>query len=217
MISNELILRIMSSILLLPLTLYIIISGSLIFIFLLIIIFTIAFYEWHLMSKNKKYYYYGFIFLIFSLLTVYKLRVNFQNDFWPFLLASLICIFTDIGGYFFGKVLKGPKLTIYSPNKTFSGLFGSFIISFFCIPITYYFNILDGEKIINFLIFILIISGISQFGDILISYFKRISNIKDTGKVIPGHGGILDRIDGMLFALPTAYYLFLFDFFKVLK
>ena len=217
MIGNELILRIMSSILLLPLTFFIIINGSLIFIFLLTLIFIISSYEWHLMSKNKKYYYYGFIFLIFSLFTVYKLRVSFQNDYWPMLIASLICIFTDIGGYLFGKVLKGPKLTIYSPNKTFSGLFGSFIISFFCIPITNYFNILNGDKIVNFLIFIFIISGISQFGDILISYFKRISNLKDTGKVIPGHGGILDRIDGMLFALPLAYYLFLFDFFKVLK
>ena len=217
MISNELILRIISSILLLPLSLYFIINGSVIFTFFLIIIFTIASYEWHLLSKNKKHYYYGFIFLIFSLFTVYKLRVNFQNDYWPLLLASLICIFTDIGGYIFGKILKGPELTTYSPNKTFSGLFGSFIISFFCIPITFYFNILNEEKMINFLIFIVIVSGISQFGDIVISYFKRISNLKDTGKIIPGHGGILDRIDGMLFALPLAYYLFLFDYFKVLK
>ncbi|WP_440676259.1 phosphatidate cytidylyltransferase [Candidatus Pelagibacter sp. HIMB1593] len=214
---NELILRILSSILLLPICLYLIINGSLIFNVLLIIIFIIASYEWHLMSKNKRYYYYGFIFLIFSLITVFKLRIDFQNDYWPLLVASLICIFTDIGGYLFGKVLKGPKLTIYSPNKTYSGLLGSFIISFFCIPIFFYFNILNEEKILNFVLFIFIISSTSQFGDILISYFKRISNIKDSGKVIPGHGGILDRIDGMLFALPVAYYLFLLDFFNVLK
>ena len=215
--SKELILRFISSVILLPLSFYIIIKGSYFFNFLLVIIFLIASYEWHFMSKNKKYYYFGFVFFIFSLFTIYKLRINFQNDYWPILLASIICIFTDIGGYLFGKTFKGPKLTKFSPNKTFSGLFGSFIISFFCIPITFYFNILNEEKMINFLIFIFIISSISQFGDITISYFKRISNLKDTGKVIPGHGGILDRIDGMLFALPAAYYLFLFDFFKVLK
>ena len=217
MIRDELILRIVSSILLLPLSLYFIINGSLIFIFLLIIIFTIASYEWHIMSKNKKYYYFGFIFLVFSLFTVYKLRVDFQNNYWPFMIVFLICILTDMGGYIFGKILKGPKLTIYSPNKTFAGLFGSFIISFFCIPISFYFNILNEEKMINFIIFIFIVSSTSQFGDIFISYFKRISNLKDTGKIIPGHGGVLDRIDGMLFALPLSYYLFLFDFFKVLK
>ena len=217
--NNELILRIISSILLLLFFLFFIINGSLIFNILLIITFVIASYEWHLMSKNKKYYYYGFFFLIFSFITIYKLRINFKYEYWPLLIASLICIFTDIGGYLFGKVFRGPKLTIYSPNKTFSGLLGSFIISFCCIPIFLYFNfnILNEEKILNFVIFIFIISSISQFGDILISYFKRNSNIKDSGKIIPGHGGILDRIDGMLFALPSAYYLFLLDFFNVLK
>ena len=117
----------------------------------------------------------------------------------------------------FWKSSKRSKLTIYSPNKTFSGLLGSFIISLLCIPISFYFNVLNEEKLLNFIVFIFIISSISQFGDITISYFKRISKIKDTGKVIPGHGGILDRIDGMLFALPVAYYLYLLDFFNVLK
>ena len=215
--NNELILRILSSIILLPLTLYLILKGSYFFNFLLITIFIIASYEWRLMTKNKKYYFFGFIFLIFSLYTTHKLRFNFQNDYWPFLIALLICIFTDIGGYVFGKIFKGPKLIRFSPNKTVSGLIGSFLISLFCIPIVIYFNIINYEKILNFLIFIIIISCISQFGDLIISFFKRSSNLKDTGKIIPGHGGLLDRIDGMLFALPSAYYLFYFNFFGLLK
>ena len=151
MIRDELILRIVSSILLLPLSLYFIINGSLIFIFLLIIIFTIASYEWHIMSKNKKYYYFGFIFLVFSLFTVYKLRVDFQNNYWPFMIVFLICILTDMGGYIFGKILKGPKLTIYSPNKTFAGLVGSYLFSICLVPFLIYIDqISENEKMITF-------------------------------------------------------------------
>tara|TARA_B100000900_G_scaffold250578_1_gene213441 strand:+ start:669 stop:1319 length:651 start_codon:yes stop_codon:yes gene_type:complete len=214
--NKEFTLRIISSIFLLPLTFFFIIKGSFFFNLVLIIIFLTACYEWHFMAKNKKYYYLGFIFLFFSLYTIYKLRLDFQNSYLPLLIASTICIFTDIGGYFFGKIFKGPKLTRFSPNKTFSGLFGSFIISMLCIPLVIYFNVLDENKIVNFIIFIIIISCVSQIGDLVISFFKRASNIKDTGKIIPGHGGLLDRIDGMLFALPLAYYLFLINYFNFL-
>lgn len=217
MISKELVLRITSSIILLPLTFYFIIDGSTLFNLTLVIVFFIASYEWHHMSKNKKYYFYGFVFLIFSLFSTYKLRFDFQNDFWPLLITFLICIFTDIGGYFFGKFFKGPKLIKFSPNKTFSGLIGSFTFSLISIPLVYYLNIVDHGKLINFILFIFLVSSISQLGDIIISFFKRVSNIKDSGKIIPGHGGLLDRIDGMLFAIPTAYYLLLFNFFNFLK
>ena len=69
--------------------------------------------------------------------------------------------------------------------------------------------------VINLMIFTLIVSAISQLGDIFISYFKRSSNIKDTGKIIPGHGGLLDRIDGMIFAFPIAYLMILFNLFEI--
>ena len=122
---------------------------------------------------------------------------------------------TDIGGYIFGKVFKGPKLTKISPNKTFSGMIGGYVLS--TIFITIYFNNynfsifdnLENQNLNNF-IFIFTISTISQIGDIFISYFKRKSKIKDTGKIIPGHGGLLDRIDGMIFAFPSAYLIFIF-------
>ena len=213
--NNEILKRTLSSIILLLLTFFCIIKGSYLFIILLIAIFLISSLEWHNMSKQKSYYFIGFIYLFFSLFCVYKLRFDFANDASIFLLITIICILTDIGGFIFGKVFKGPKLTKYSPNKTYSGLFGSFFLSFSIIPINFFFNFLNDINLITLMIFTLIVSAISQLGDIFISYFKRSSNIKDTGKIIPGHGGLLDRIDGMIFAFPIAYLMILFNLFEI--
>ena len=127
----------------------------------------------------------------------------------------MICIFTDIGGYIFGKFFKGPKLIKISPNKTYAGVFGGFLLAvvagliydnFYYLDIIIYLETFDNNPIeMNFFIFILIISLVSQIGDLIISYFKRLANVKDTGKIIPGHGGILDRIDGLIFAIPISY------------
>ena len=198
--SHELIKRIISSIILLPITFFLIIEGSFLFIIFIIICFFISVYEWNNISKKNKYNKIGYIFIFFSFLSIYNLRINIVDDF-IFLLIVVVCISTDIGGYIFGKVFKGPKLTIYSPNKTFAGMIGSFIFSilFMFIFINYY----DAPELsIKIVLFILIISSISQLGDIIVSYFKRLANIKDTGNIIPGHGGLLDRIDGMLFVFP---------------
>ena len=215
MIANEIFKRIVSSIILLILTFFCIIKGSYLFIILLIAIFLISSLEWHNMSKQKSYYFIGFIYLFFSLFSVYKLRFDFTNEASLFLLITIICILTDIGGFIFGKAFKGPKLTKYSPNKTYSGLFGSFFLSLSIIPINFFFNFLNDINLITLMIFTLIVSAISQLGDIFISYFKRSSNIKDTGKIIPGHGGLLDRIDGMIFAFPIAYLMILFNLFEI--
>ena len=124
---------------------------------------------------------------------------------------AIVCVSTDIGGYIFGKLFKGPKLTKLSPNKTYSGVIGSFLIPtiftnlFFELTL----NIHNFEYTKKTLVFVLIISLVSQIGDIIISFFKRLSKIKDTGNIIPGHGGILDRIDGMIFAYPFSYLVFL--------
>ena len=213
--TNEILKRTLSSIILLILTFFCIIKGSYLFIILLIAIFLISSLEWHNMSKQKSYYFIGFIYLFFSLFCVYKLRFVFTNDASLFLLITIICILTDIGGFIFGKAFKGPKLTKYSPNKTYSGLFGSFFLSFSIIPINFFFSFLNDINLITLMIFTLIVSAISQLGDIFISYFKRSSNIKDTGKIIPGHGGLLDRIDGMIFAFPIAYLMILFNLFEI--
>ena len=119
----------------------------------------------------------------------------------------LICISTDVGGYIFGKILGGKKFTKISPNKTYSGILGSFIL---WIVFGSFFYLNFGDFLIlnqHFIIFILVISLISQLGDLSISYIKRRAKIKDTGSILPGHGGVLDRIDGILFAIPIGIIL----------
>jgi phosphatidate cytidylyltransferase len=157
------------------------------------------------MTKNKNYFLLGLAFIILSFLSAFLLRNIFLEDF---ILVILICISTDIGGFVFGKIFKGPKLTKISPNKTYSGMIGSFFLSIISALIyTNYYDLVYWTDDI-LLIAVILISSISQIGDLTISYFKRKSKIKNTGKIIPGHGGLLDRIDGMLFAIPFAFILF---------
>jgi len=207
--------RIFSSIIIAPLTIYLIYKGSFIFIFFILLCFFISLYEWSIMSKKKRYFFPGIIFLTFSFINVYLLRYNFSNEIslYLFFFVVITCIFTDIGGYLFGKVFKGPKLTKISPNKTIAGVIGSYLlpiifINFFFDNIFSNFFLTNTYNFkINIFILILLVSTVSQIGDLIISYFKRISKINDTGKIIPGHGGILDRIDGMIFAIPFFYLI----------
>ncbi|MDB2655860.1 phosphatidate cytidylyltransferase, partial [Candidatus Pelagibacter bacterium] len=118
-----------------------------------------------------------------------------------------ICFFTDIGGYIFGKIIGGKKLSKISPNKTIAGSIGSFILSIIPLIIALNFNFLDLEFNLINIIFCLLISLISQIGDLFISLIKRKAEIKDTGNLLPGHGGILDRMDGIIFAVPFSYIL----------
>ncbi len=199
--SKELIKRILSSIILIPLALYFIAHGSFILMFFTFICFVVACYEWHMMTKRKSYKIYGFIFLVISFYTFYELSVEVVG----FLFVFTICISTDIGGYVFGKIFNGPKLTKISPNKTYAGAIGGYFLSL--ISLTIIINYIDYPNTpIQYIIIFILISTVSQIGDIIVSYFKRKSKIKNTGKIIPGHGGLLDRIDGMIFAFPT-YYL----------
>ena len=122
----------------------------------------------------------------------------------------MICVFSDIGGYVFGKTFGGKKLTKISPNKTISGSIGSFILSYIGFFLIYFYfnNLLSVRLDFEVLFFIpLIISLICQLGDLFISYFKRKAKIKNTGNLIPGHGGLLDRIDGSIFALPIGFII----------
>jgi len=201
--------RAISSILLIPLSFFFIIKGSLFFAFFLTICFLVSSYEWHMMSKKKNYRIIGYIFLLISFLSAHQLRnVSGEESLLIFLFVILICISTDIGGYVAGKLFKGPKLTKISPKKTYSGMIGGYLLSM--ISINIFFNvsyIIPNTPLIttDIFIFVLLVSTVSQIGDIIISYFKRLSKIKDTGKIIPGHGGLLDRIDGMIFAFPFSY------------
>ena len=211
---SELFKRIISSAILFPLVLFIIIEGSYLFYFLLLLSFIICSFEWHLMSKNKPYNFFGFVFLSVSFFFAYKLRNNIEDDYFIFLFVTIICILTDIGGYIFGKIFKGPKLTKYSPNKTYSGVIGSYLLSFTSIPILILFDLVSEKKILILSLLVFLISTVSQLGDLIISYFKRVSKIKDSGKIIPGHGGLLDRIDGMIFAYPFSYLIMLISYFN---
>ena len=121
-----------------------------------------------------------------------------------FFLIVSICISTDIGGFFFGKIFKGKKLTKISPNKTYSGLIGSYVLSLLTTTIFFkeYFELFD------LIISTLVISTFSQLGDLTISYLKRKVKIKDTSNILPGHGGFLDRFDGFLLAMPIGYLVY---------
>ena len=209
--------RIYSSIIIIPISLFFLIKGTVYFTFFLSILFFATSYEWITMCKKKMINkILGVIFLIISFYSAYQLRNISGID--SFLLIVLICIFTDIGGYIFGKFFKGPKLIKISPNKTYAGVFGGFLLAVIAsLVFSNYVNTnpwlifplefleLTKNYETTFLIFVLIISLVSQIGDLIISYFKRLAKIKDTGKIIPGHGGVLDRIDGLIFAIPISY------------
>ena len=205
--NQEIIKRILSSIIIIAIAFFFIIKGSFFFIFFLSICFFITSFEWYKMAKNKNYFLLGLIFLILSFLSAFLLRNIFLNDF---ILLIIICVSTDIGGFVFGKIFKGPKLAKISPNKTYSGMIGSFFLSIIsALFYTSYYDLIYWTDNV-LLITVILISSVSQIGDLTVSYFKRISKIKNTGKIIPGHGGLLDRIDGMLFAIPFAFILFKF-------
>ena len=198
---SELIKRTITSIVIFVLTFYCFVKGSYFFNTLILLIFFTSIYEWYKLALNKL------LFIFFSFFSTYQIRFNLENDqnLIFFLLIILVCVSTDIGGYIFGKIFKGPKLTKISPNKTYAGVVGGFLCSLILIYLISIFLELFYKFNLVLISYILFISLISQTGDLIVSYFKRLSNIKDTGKLIPGHGGILDRIDGMIFAFPIIY------------
>ena len=206
---NEFEKRLLTSLILIPISIFFVVKGSIFFISFLSILFLVASYEWTLMTKkNNLLRLLGIIFLFFSFYSAYEFREN--ENYEDFLFTITICIFTDIGGYIFGKIFKGPKLSKISPKKTYAGVFGSFFLPLIAGLVVYEYEYTDQipDAGIYFLIIVLFISLISQIGDLIISYFKRKAKLKDTGKILPGHGGLLDRIDGMIFVFPAFFIIF---------
>jgi len=217
--NQELQKRIFSSIVLIPIVIFFIFQGSVFFSFFLSIIFLACTYEWIKMNKKNIIKIIGIIYLFVAFYFAYLLREKFSIGI--FILILIICIFSDLGGYVFGKIFGGPKLIKISPKKTYAGAIGGFILSLIAAIIyttstqiggTAYINlsIWTGNNLIldnMFFLFILFISFISQTGDIIVSYFKRKARVKNTGSLLPGHGGFLDRIDGIIFAIPISYIL----------
>ena len=149
----------------------------------------------------STFLYIFFIFCYFS----YKLHSIVGPYFFLYIVS--ICFFTDIGGYIFGKIIGGKKLTKISPNKTISGTVGSFLLSIVALFLFKNVDNINIEFNLKHILFVLLVSLTSQLGDLFISFLKRKAKIKDTGKILPGHGGVLDRVDGIIFAVPFSYFL----------
>ena len=207
---NEFQKRIVTSIFLLSLISLCLYLGDFAILIAFIIVSYISFDEFacllariykHNFLRNCLNGFYFFVIFLFSAWSLTTLNI------YDFIFVISICIFSDVGGYIVGKTIKGPKLTKISPNKTVSGSIGSIVFSFLPLILLNYFlpNIfLNLEKS---LLFCIEISVVCQLGDLFISFFKRKAKVKDTGKILPGHGGLLDRIDGIIFALPYVSFL----------
>ena len=210
--NKELNKRLFTSVLLISL-LFLMLQYSVVLISSLLLIFVISWIEINgifekILNKNKgsslqKFFikFLIFLYLLFFIkVVVDEFLQNQPNVSWNLIFIITICILSDIGGYIFGKTFKGKKLTKISPNKTYSGMYGSFLLTIlFSLVYSYSISFIDLEII---LFTSIVISAICQIGDLFISYLKRKAKLKDTGNILPGHGGLLDRIDGILFALP---------------
>ena len=209
MISKNLKLRLYTSLILLSLIL-LSIKFSFLLIYILIIFGVLSIIEsLAIIEKlfNKKFYKYLLsIFLILYIFSFCYFFFIFSN----FLQLKIIlfclligCVASDVGGFIFGKLFKGPKITKISPNKTYAGAIGSILLTSFVVSIL--FIIFIGKFNYNVLVLSIITSLGCQIGDLFFSYLKRKVKIKDTGNILPGHGGILDRVDGILFGIPSGF------------
>ena len=186
-----------------------------VFLSILFIVIILSWIEWlKIIEKTSFKKIYRLIHIVFFLLYLslaFIICFNiFVIDKYFFLTILMICVFSDVGGYVFGKTFGGKKLTKISPKKTISGSIGSFILSYIGFFLIYFYlnDLLFIRLDFKALFFIpLIISSICQSGDLFISYYKRKAKIKNTGNLIPGHGGLLDRIDGCIFALPIGFII----------
>ena len=193
---------------------------SYIMIISLIIIAIISWIEFYaLISKifKKKFLKYKFfrffykalslIYLLGLIYLIFAIESEYSNLKVYLLYSVLVAILSDIGGLVCGKIFKGKKLTKISPNKTISGSIGSFIFSTLLIP--FFYKVQIDQSLVNLFFITIIISLISQLGDLFISLLKRKAKVKDTSDLLPGHGGVLDRIDGIIFAIPLGIFLFI--------
>ena len=225
MINKNLPKRIITSLFLIML-LYLMFSFTYILIISLIIISIVSWIEFYglilkIFTKNKfktnflKQFIkalsliYLTLFSAIIFIGITQVELNFKINM---IYLFFICIVSDIGGFSFGKFFKGKKLTRISPNKTISGSIGSFILSLILVPFFYYF-IKQFNNPLDLVILTIIVSLSCQLGDLFISYLKRKAKVKDTGDLLPGHGGLLDRIDGMLFAIPIGMFTWNFLFY----
>ena len=216
MIKKDLKKRVVTSIILLFASI-LMIKFNFISIYILITLGTISIIEFLQISNKifKKYYFkyfFNFLFIIYILFFCYLFFIFINYLQLKIILFTLIfgCVASDIGGFVIGKIFKGPKLTKISPKKTYTGALGSIIFSSVTISASFY--LFTNNFLYSFLIVSVLTSISCQIGDLFFSFLKRKARLKDTGSLLPGHGGILDRIDGILFGVPLGFvYLSLFN------
>ena len=211
--------RILTSIFIFPLSFFFILKGGNYIVSFLYAILILGNFEVFSVFKRKLTIILIDLILVASLLAALFLRNDTASSFFLLLWVIILTILSDIGGYVFGKIFKGKKISKISPSKTFSGVFGSIIFSLFSVfiidMVVELITGLDNNFFLKAKFFVLAIffSIVAQLGDITISYFKRLEKIKDTGKILPGHGGIFDRIDGVMFVVIFSYILYTLKIF----
>ena len=210
---RELLNRILTSIILLPILLFATFYSGLYLIGLLILFYFLSLYEIVKNTKNIFFIVISSFFLFSAFYSFYFLRGDTDKAFIIILWILLSTFFSDTGGYIFGNIFKGKKITRISPNKTYSGAIGSIILACVSLPVSnlaqdFLFNeILINYLQLKFIIITISISIICQLGDLAVSLLKRKIKIKDISNILPGHGGVLDRIDGLIFVLIFSFIL----------
>lgn len=196
--------RILTSLIALPLSIFFVVKGGYFLAFFLIFILFAGMHELFSVFKKIKS-----ILLLSSILILSLFSIYYLSERADLLLYFVIgvTVSSDIGGYVFGKIFKWKKLTKISPKKTISGVFGSYFFSIIFLFIWSEFYSSTSQVNIKTFLITIIFSTVSQIGDLIISYFKRQDKIKDTGKILPGHGGIFDRIDGLMFVVILASFI----------
>ena len=196
--------RILTSLIALPLSIFFVVKGGYFLAFFLIFILFAGMHELFSVFKKIKS-----ILLLSSILILSLFSIYYLSERADLLLYFVIgvTVGSDIGGYVFGKIFKWKKLTKISPKKTISGVFGSYFFSIIFLFIWSEFYSSASQVNIKTFLITIIFSTVSQIGDLIISYFKRQDKIKDTGKILPGHGGIFDRIDGLMFVVILASFI----------
>ena len=210
--------RILTSLIVFPFSIFFIIMGGNYLLSFLYVVLILGNFEAFSTFKRKLSIIFLDGILVLSLLSILHLRNDTASSFVLLIWIIILTVSSDVGGYVFGKIFKWKKLTKISPKKTVSGVLGSFIFSLATVFLLgFIIELISGlesdffQKPRYFLLAI-IFSAVAQIGDLIISYFKRLEKIKDTGKILPGHGGIFDRIDGLMFVGIFAYLINYFNF-----
>ena len=209
MISNNLKSRLITSLILLTI-LFLIYNFNFILVYFLIVLGVMSILEFCKLSKNifsnqYRKFFINSMFIIYILIfcLLFFFFSNIEGLKIILYILLLGCIASDIGGYVFGKIFKGPKLTKISPNKTYAGSIGSIIFTLIAVTLLFYYSIQYlSYKVV---IISLVTTIFCQLGDLIFSFLKRKAKIKDTGAILPGHGGVLDRLDGIFLGVPFGY------------